>query len=292
MATLSMTGFGRGSAVANGFRAKAELSSVNRKQFDASVALPAPLACLEDRCRTIVHGALTRGHAQLTVRVASADAAAAAPIDADAVRAKMAQLRALAEVADVPMDISIADLARMPELMAAGNPFPDPEAVWPAVEGAVRAAVESHSAMRTHEGLALRADLETRISAMRALRDKIAVRAPLVPVAYRDALRRRVADLGAPLGEDDPTLAREVAVLADRCDIAEELTRLSAHFDHAIALFDGAEPSGRKLDFLAQEMNRESNTIGSKANDTDITACVIDLKALVETFREQVQNLE
>lgn len=287
-----MTGFGRGTAVANGFRAEAELSTVNRKQFDASVSLPAPLSSLEESCRAIVHGALTRGHAQLTVRVSAADPSAPAPIDERAVRAKMEQLAALAKAAGVPMDISIADLAKMPELLAAGNPFPDPETVRPAVEGAVRAAVESHTAMRTHEGLALRADLEARIGTMRAIREKIAVRAPLVPVAYRDALRRRVAELSAPLAEDDPTLAREVAVLADRCDIAEELTRLAAHFDHAIALFDGPEPAGRKLDFLAQEMNRESNTIGSKANDADITACVIDLKALVETFREQVQNLE
>ena len=106
------------------------------------------------------------------------------------------------------------------------------------------------------------------------------------------ALARRVAQLGAPLAPDDPALAREVALLADRCDVAEELTRLAAHFDHAAALFAAPEPAGRKLDFLAQEMHREANTIGSKANDARIASAVIDLKALVETFREQVQNLE
>ena len=127
---------------------------------------------------------------------------------------------------------------------------------------------------------------------MRALRDRIAERAPLVPAEYRDALARRVAQLGAPLAPDDPALAREVALLADRCDVAEELTRLAAHFDHATALFEAAEPAGRKLDFLAQEMHREANTIGSKASDARIASAVIDLKALVETFREQVQNLE
>ena len=96
----------------------------------------------------------------------------------------------------------------------------------------------------------------------------------------------------APLAPDDPSLAREIALFADKCDVSEELTRLAAHFDHALALFDSPEPSGRKLDFLAQEMHRECNTIGSKANDAEIAAAVIDAKALVETFREQIQNLE
>lgn len=291
MSALSMTGFGRGAAAEGGFRAEAELSSVNRKQFDCSVSLPAGLAALEERCRRLVHGGFTRGHAQLSVRVAPPDGAAAG-VDETAVRARMAQLRALAAAADVPAEISLADLARLPDVLPDEAAFPDPEAAWPAVEAAVRAAVASHRAMREREGAALRADLLERIARMRALRDRIAARAPAVPVAYRDALRRRVAELGAPLGPDDPSLAREIALVADRCDVAEELTRLDAHFGHAEALFAADEPAGRKLDFLAQEMHREANTTGSKANDAEIAAAVIDLKALVETFREQVQNLE
>lgn len=291
MSTLSMTGFGRGAAAEGGFRAEAELSSVNRKQFDCAVSLPAGLAALEERCRRLVHEGFTRGHAQLSVRVAAAGGAAAV-VDAAAVRDRMAQLRALAAAAGVPAEISLADLARMPDLLSEAAAFPDPEAAWPAVEAAVRAAAASHRAMREREGAALRADLQARLGRMRALRDRIAVRAPLVPASYRDALRRRVAELGAPLSPDDPSLAREIALVADRCDVAEELTRLEAHFSHAEALFAGGEPAGRKLDFLAQEMHREANTTGSKANDAEIAAAVIDLKALVETFREQVQNLE
>ena len=286
-----MTGFGRATAAEGGFRAEAELSSVNRKQFDCSVSLPAGLAALEERCRRLVHEGFTRGHAQLAVRVAPPDGAAAG-VDETAVLARMAQLRALAAAAGVPAEISLADLARLPDMLSDEAAFPDPEAAWPAVEAAVRAAVASHRAMREREGAALRADLLERIARMRALRGRIAERAPAVPVAYRDALRRRVAELGAPLGPDDPSLAREIALVADRCDIAEELTRLDAHFGHAEALFAAAEPAGRKLDFLAQEMHREANTTGSKANDAQIAAAVIDLKALVETFREQVQNLE
>ena len=286
-----MTGFGRGTAAAGGYRAEAELSSVNRKQFDCAVSLPAGLAALEEGCRRVVREGLTRGHAQLTVRVA-AEGDAAAAVDAAAVRARMAQLRALAAAAGVPAQISLADLARMPDLLSDATAFPDPDAVRPAVEAAVRAAAASHRAMREREGAALRADLLARIGRMRALRDRVAARAPLVPAAYRDALRRRVEELGAPLGPDDPSLAREIALVADRCDVSEELTRLSAHFDHAEALFASDEPAGRKLDFLAQEMHREANTTGSKAGDADIAAAVIELKALVETFREQVQNVE
>ena len=290
MSTLSMTGFGRGSAEAGGFRAEAELSSVNRKQFDCALSLPAGLSALEDSCRRIVASSLSRGHALLVVRVEAREGAVA--VDESLVRRRMAQLRAVAAAAGVPADLSLSDLARMPDILAAVSQFPDPEAARPAVEAAVSAAVESHRAMREREGRALRADLEARIGKLRAVRDRIASRAPLVPAAARDALARRVAELGSPLAPDDPALAREIALFADKCDVSEELTRLAAHFDHALALFDSPEPSGRKLDFLAQEMHRESNTIGSKANDAAIAAAVIEAKALVETFREQVQNIE
>ena len=150
MATLSMTGFGRGAAAQGGFRAEAELSSVNRKQFDCAVALPAGLSELEERCRRLVHEGFTRGHAQLTVRVGAAGGLPV--IDEAAVHARMAQLRALAEVAHVPSQITLADLARMPDLLAAAAAFPDPEAAWPAVEGAVRAAIASHRATSSGEG--------------------------------------------------------------------------------------------------------------------------------------------
>ena len=286
-----MTGFGRGAASEAGFHAEAELSSVNRKQFDCAVSLPPGLSPLEERCRRLVGASLTRGHAQLTGRVLPEGAAAVA-VDETAIHARLAQIDALARATGLPNNVSLRDLLRMPDLMDAACPAPEPDAVWPAVRAAAESAVRSHAEMRRREGAALRADLEARIGRMRALRERIAARAPLVPAAYRDALARRIAELGCPLPPDDPALAREVALLADRCDVSEELTRLAAHFDHAIALFDAPEPAGRKLDFLAQEMHRESNTIGSKANDSQIAAAVIDLQALVETFREQVQNLE
>ena len=290
MSTLSMTGFGRGSAETGGFRAEAELSSVNRKQFDCAVSLPAGLSGLEEKCRRLVAAGMTRGHAQLAVRVEARTGDVA--VDAEFVRNRVATLRAIAAAAGVPAEISLADLARMPDVLSAVSSFPRPDDAWPAVEAAVSAAVASHRAMREREGAALRRDLEGRVAALRTLRDRIAARAPLVPAAYRDALARRVAELGSPLSPDDPALAREIALFADRCDVSEELTRLAAHLDHALALFEAPEPAGRKLDFLAQEMHRESNTIGSKANDAAISSAVIEAIALVETFREQVQNLE
>ncbi len=307
MATFSMTGFGRGAAVAGGYRAEAELSSVNRKQFDCSLSLPAGLGALEDDCRAAVRARISRGHVQLAFRLETegecAPAAAqaqphetgASPLperSAHAIRERVAQLRALADVAGVPFELRLRDLLRMPDMLAAAAPSPDPEAARPAIMAALADALDSHAAMRVREGAALREDLERRVEALEAVRRRIAERAPLVPVAARDALRRRIAELGSTLQPDDPALAREVAIIADRCDISEELTRLKAHFDHVRALFDSPEPCGRKLDFLAQEMNRECNTIGSKAADATIAAAVVEAKALVETFREQVQNLE
>ena len=302
MATFSMTGFGRGAAAGGGYRAEAELSSVNRKQFDCALSLPAGLGALEEDCRAAVRARISRGHVQLAIRLEGEGVASAAsgpdscsPLSERSVRAireRMAQLRALAEAAGVPFEVRLADLLKMPDMLAAASPAPDPVAARPAVLAALAAALDSHAAMRTREGAALRADLERRVESLEAIRGRISARAPLVPAAARDALRRRVAELGVSLPPDDPSLAREIALVADRCDISEELTRLQAHFDHVRALFDAPEPCGRKLDFLAQEMNRECNTIGSKAADSAIAAAVVEAKALVETFREQVQNLE
>lgn len=290
MSAFSMTGFGRGSAESGGFRAEAEISSVNRKQFDCAVSLPSGFSALEERCRRAVAASVSRGHVQLSVKVSSP--AAGQIVDAALVQFRVAQLHAVAKAAGVPDAVTLSDLARMPDLFPDQASAGDPEAAWPAVGAAIAAALASHREMRLREGLALRADLERRIAALRAVRERIAARAPLVPAAYRDALRARVAELGSPLPPDDPSLAREIAIFADKCDVSEELTRLAAHFDHVAALFDSPEPAGRKLDFLAQEMHREANTIGSKANDAEIAAAVIEAKALVEIFREQVQNLE
>lgn len=285
-----MTGFGRGAECNAECRVQAEVSSVNRKQFDCRVALPFDDAALAERCRAKLRETMSRGSAQISVVIERLDSADPAAVDADRVRACADRLRAIARAAGVGEDISLSDILKSQDFLQPAAP--DAGKLGALVESAVGKALESHAEMRRREGAILRKDLETRLDAMERIRLAVAARAPELPVARKAALAARVAELGSPVQPDDPTLAREIAFFAEHCDIAEELTRLAAHFEHARALFDAAEPCGRKLDFLAQEMNREANTVASKAQDAAVAASVIELKALIETFREQVQNLE
>ncbi len=290
MSTLSMTGFGRGSEDGAGCRVQAEVSSVNRRQFDCRVALPFDDPELAERCRSQMRGKMSRGSVQISVSLERRDDADPAAVDEERVRACAARLRATARAAGIGRDLSLSDL--IGALNAVQTAEPDAGKLGPLVESAVAKALGSHDEMRRREGALLRKDLESRLDAMERIRLAVAARAPELPVERKAALAARVAELGAPVSPDDPTLAREIAFFAEHCDIAEELTRLAAHFRHARELFDAAEPCGRKLDFLAQEMNREANTIASKAQDAAVAASVIELKALIETFREQIQNLE
>ena len=291
MSAISMTGFGRGSAESGGVRIEVELNTVNRKQFDFSLMIPQDLASLERLCRERVNARISRGRVQCQIKVSfigSEDVG----YDVEAIRRQAAKLAKLSELTGVPNDMGLSEMLKMPELMQSAATRLKADEVWPIVESALNAAVASLAGMRATEGAALAKDLSTRIESLEKKRLAIAELAPTVPKRYREALMRRVEELGVSLPVDDASLAREVALCADRCDISEELTRLHAHFEHFVSLFNLPEPCGRPLDFLCQEMNREVNTIGSKATDTEITRTVIDMKSGIEAVREQVQNLE
>lgn len=291
MSAISMTGFGRGSAESGGVRIEVELNTVNRKQFDFSLMIPQDLASLERLCRERVNARISRGRVQCQIKVSfigSEDVG----YDVEAIRRQAAKLAKLSELTGVPNDMGLSEMLKMPELMQSSATRLKADEVWPIIESALNAAVASLAGMRATEGAALAKDLSTRIESLEKKRLAIAELAPTVPKRYREALMRRVEELGVSLPADDAALAREVALCADRCDISEELTRLHAHFEHFVSLFNLPEPCGRPLDFLCQEMNREVNTIGSKATDTEITRTVIDMKSGIEAVREQVQNLE
>ena len=253
----SMTGFGRGEATGAGFAVTVELSTVNRKQFDATLWLPKEWLSFEARLQALLRTGIARGALKGSVNVrplSDADAAAA-------LEARFRTVCAAARRLGLQGEPTVSDLAAL-------------------------ASAEA-------EGARIAADLRGRLEGLRALHAQIAALAPAMPTAWREALRRRLAELlpeGVAL--DAGTLEREVALFADRCDISEELTRLASHFVHAERLLSGEEPCGRPLDFLCQELNREANTIGSKCAGTEIPRLVIAFKTLLETFREQVQNLE
>jgi len=294
MAIVSMTGFGRGEASANGVKIVVELSTVNRKQFDCAFSMPRELGSLESKLHALVHAQVTRGYVKGLLTVSSAvEAGAAALIDASAAQAQIAALRAAAAKLGLPDDLTASVLLRLPDVLKINALPGDPMELWPLIERAAQSALKSLAAMRRREGLALEKDLRKRFTELEKVSKKIVKLAPGVPKAYKTVLNKRLAELLGPEGAVDPALvAREVAVFADRCDVSEELTRLSSHFVQAQKALDAGEACGRTLDFLCQEMFREINTTGSKANDAEISRLVIEFKAGLEAVREQVQNVE
>ena len=291
MPVNSMTGFGAGSAEGGGVLVCVEINAVNRKQFDFVMSAPAELAQFERRCQALVMGVLSRGRVQCQIKV-SGVAGDLAEYDVEALRLKAAQMGRLAEELGVVNDFTLSKLLGLPGASCPPAARLPQDEMWGLVEAAFGQALGSLAQMRAVEGAALEADIRGRIGGLRAMRDEIATLAADAPGAYRDALMRRIAELDAPLAPDDPSLAREVALFADRCDVSEELTRLAAHFDHFEELCGAAEPCGRKLDFLCQEINREINTIGSKTASAAVSRIVIDMKSALEAVREQVQNVE
>jgi len=290
----SMTGFGRGAARHAGVQADVEITSVNRRQFDAQVNLPREFASLEPRIRTCVGNAFTRGRITVSVRLAFSSAACrtAVRVNEPLAQAGIDAVRTAAARMGLPDDLGASWLLRVPGWVVFEPPGGDAETAWPAVEKACGRALRALNRMRETEGRALGRDLARLLAALRGRVNRIQRRAPAVPRRYRARLAASLKEIGLNGLPDDGRLAREVAVMAERADIREELTRLNSHADQALEKLRGPEPCGRTLDFLAQEMGREINTIGSKAGDAVIAADVVAFKAELEQLREQVQNIE
>ena len=297
MAIVSMTGFGRGEAQANGIKAVVELGTVNRKQFDCNVSMPRELGSLEPKLHALVHAKVMRGYVKGTVTLAAVSDSGdgATLIDVEKARAQIAALRKTAETLGLVDDLCASTLLRLPEMMRGTVQANDPAALWTLIEEAAQAALLKLVEMRQREGVALGNDLRQRFEALQRISENIAPLAAKVPKNYQGLLEKRLAELlgSGKEGVVDPALlAREVAVFADRCDVSEEMTRLASHFVQVAKTLDEGQACGRTLDFLCQELFREINTTGSKANDADITRLVIEFKAGLEAAREQVQNIE
>ena len=290
-----MTGYGRGDCSQDGFKIIVELSSVNRKQSEISVNLPRELEMLEAQIRDIINRHIARG--RLTVRVslhaAESRFSARMHLNVPLAKAYARELSRLAKQLKLPGPVTLDQLARAPGVFQTDEQIVEEEDFAPAVEKALKKALGQMLSTREREGGHLLADLTQRVAQMRKAAEKVRKQAPLVAKRYRQQLLERIktAGIAAP-GTDDDRLLKEVVYFADRSDISEELTRLQSHFQQFDDCVKAREPVGRMLDFLAQEMNREINTIGSKANDSLISRQVVTLKAELERFREQAQNVE
>ena len=290
-----MTGYGWGECSQNGFKVTVELSSVNRKQSEVSINLPRELEVLEAQIRDEINGRIARGRltARVTLHEGEGSEAARVRVNRPLATAYALELRKLAKELKLKDDLSLDLLVRAPGVLQSDSKVGDAETFWPAVSKALEPALGMLIKMRTREGANLKKDLADRISTMRKAVSRVAKAAPQVQVRYREQLVERIRNAGLEdLKLDEERLLKEVVFFADRSDISEELTRLQSHFQQFDDCLKSGEPVGRTLDFLAQEMNREINTVGSKANDGLISREVVVLKAELEKFREQAQNVE
>ena len=290
-----MTGYGRGECSQDGFKITVELSSVNRKQAEISCNLPRELELLEGQMRDVLNRAVARGRVTVRVSIHTARGrnSARMHLNTDLARAYAKELSTLAKQLKLKDDVSLDQLVRAPGVFQTDEELASEEDFWPAVETALNKALAAMLKMRSREGAHLAKDLNHRIAVMRGAVDHVKTNAPLVAERYRTALLERVKAAGLEnIKPDDERLLKEIVIFADRSDISEELTRLQSHFQQFDELTKSKEPVGRTLDFLAQEINREVNTIGSKANDSLISREVVTLKAELEKFREQAMNVE
>ncbi|MBE0543000.1 MAG: YicC family protein [Verrucomicrobia bacterium] len=290
-----MTGYGRGDCARDGFKVAVELSSVNRKQAEIAVNLPRELEMLEAQIRDLINRYIARG--RLTVRVSlhtsTGRSGARMHLNVTLAKAYAHELNRLARQLKLAGAVTLDHLVRAPGVFQTDEDLAETKSLWPAVEKALSQALAALVTMRTREGAHLARDLSVRVAVMRRCAARIERQAPKSAERYRLQLIDRIKSAGLPApAPEDERLLKEVVFFADRADISEELTRLQSHFKQFADCVKSKDPVGRTLDFLAQEMNREINTIGSKANDSLISGEVVKLKAELERFREQAQNVE
>ena len=288
----SMTGCGTGRIRKDGWEVTAEIRTVNHRFLDISLRLPRNLVFLEQTIRNGIGARIRRGHADVFLTVRNTETSAVqAEADFDLAAHYLRIAAELAEKTGTENDMTVSRVLRMEGVTSVTEREMDQEKVAALCAEAVDAAMDQVVAMREKEGENLRDDLDTHLKEAAALREKILARAPGVVADYREKLETRLKAMGAE-GIDPQRLAQEVAITADRCAIDEELSRLLSHIRQMETYLDAKEEIGKKMDFLIQEMNREANTIGSKASDAEIAQHVVDLKSEIEKLREQIQNVE
>ncbi len=290
-----MTGFGSASAHAGGARVTVELSSVNRKQLDVVVRLPPQLAAFESRVQKTVQEQISRGRISGNIQLDAANGGATLQIDQAHAEETIGKLRRAAKKLNLTDDLSASMLLNIPGVLhfqgsekfeATGT------AGFQCLEKALTAALKKLNAMRLREGKTLETDFLNRLKLLEVMLEQIKARAPQMVSKVRKKLFQTLENVGLKNVTADERVIKEIALFAERSDISEEITRLTSHIAQFRKMLRSHEPSGRSLDFLAQEFFREINTIGSKANDLKITEQVVAFKTELERIREQIQNVE
>jgi uncharacterized protein (TIGR00255 family) len=288
-----MTGFGRGEASGNGYHFTIELKSVNHRFLEIIVRLPKIYGVFEDRIRKIIQQNVKRGRIEVYLNITETqEKKRLVKVDKDLALSYDKTLKELAAVLDTVYKPDVFRLASLPEVLVIEEPEIDLESIWEVCSQALALALDGFMTMRRIEGKKLSEDILSRLDLLSAEIEKIAVRSDQVVIDYQKRLQERIQILIGEAVVDEARIANEVAVFAERASITEELVRLDSHLMQSRLAFNNDEVLGRKLDFMIQEMNREINTIGSKANDLLISQIVVILKSELEKVREQIQNIE
>lgn len=289
----SMTGYGRCEETVGGRRITVELKSVNHKYFEFSPRVTRGYGFLEDKLKSYVQSRVARGKIDLFLSIETLeDADVVVSVNHSLAAGYIAALREITERYKLPDTVTVNSLSRYSDIFSVHKAPEDEEAIWTAVQPVAEKAVDAFIAMRETEGRRLYEDVMARAAVILELVGKIEARSPETVKAYRERLEMKLREVLSDTAIDEQRILTEAAIFADKVAVAEETVRLRSHFEQLKSLLGAEEPSGRKMDFLVQEMNRETNTIGSKASDSQIAYMVVDIKAEIEKIREQIQNLE
>lgn len=288
----SMTGYGKAEFVLEHGKITVEMRSVNHRYGEISIKLPRTLIRFENDVRKAVAERLKRGKIDVFIQLEASPDGSPPAVNVPLAKAYYRAFSSLREELGIAEPVPLSLVVAQKDVLAVSENDDSAEGVLEGLLAAVTDAVDTMETMRIREGKELADDLVRRRGHLDRLMDRVAARAPTVPLEYLDKLTARLAQFGSDKFPDETRFAQEIALMADRCDITEELVRFGSHLVQFDSALESGEPVGRKLDFLLQEMGREVNTIGSKANDGEITSCVVELKAELEKIREQVQNIE
>lgn len=289
----SMTGFGKASVSADGISVTVEIKSVNHRYFEFASRLPRAYMFLDEKLKSFCQQKISRGKVEAAV-IIEEDGGDVTEIEINRgyTEAYISALKCLSKEYGIKNDIKLSSLVSNPEIFTVRKKALPDETVLRIVLAAADSAIESFVAMRAAEGERLYNDVKSRAELITEKVSFIEARSPETVKAYRERLERKIKELLADAKVDEQRLLTETAVFADKAAVDEETVRLRSHIKQLLDLIESEEPVGRKLDFIVQEMNREANTIGSKAQDIEIAHTVVDIKSEIEKIREQIQNIE
>lgn len=289
----SMTGYGRHCETVDGWEITVELKSVNHRFFEYASRLPRSYGFLDDKLKTLLQGSIARGKVEAYVSIEAAEVSdTRVAVNLPLAQAYMDALKEIAGAFEVRDDSSVMNIARFPDVLTVRKAETDEDALWNAVKTVAQVALNNFVAMREKEGERLREDVLSRRVFLLDSVARVEERSPQTVREHMQKVENRMRELLGTVTVDEQRLLTEAALFADKIATAEETVRLRSHLDQLETLMNSDEPVGRKLDFLVQEINRETNTIGSKAQDLSLAQVVVDMKAEIEKIREQIQNIE